>query len=173
MLSFSTCRFVLCFLSLSVSATLANTVRGARGLGSKRSTAKESSTPVNLLALNTADNYADPIPSQLTVSVSEMGTAYYTDAAGRVDADAARLNLKGGTRNTYTKKLTPSLYPFNADVSINGKIYLYGTGNSDVGVIQIGASFNLLLLLLVILWLVCAGCFACLKLAPPASNVIV
>jgi hypothetical protein len=42
-----------------------------------------------------AANYNAPIPEVLTVAVSDMEAAY-TDAAGRVNTDAARINIGGG-----------------------------------------------------------------------------
>jgi hypothetical protein len=64
----------------------------------------------------------------------------YTDAAGRVNPDAARINLGGGLLGgdfgCETHPLTPGVYTFGTDVNINGQIYFDGT-ETDVFIIQI------------------------------------
>jgi hypothetical protein len=172
--SLNTCRFLICFLSLPLSAT-SETVRGARKLleskvelltaGNYVILAKTgiSSVPAsaitgdiavspiageamtgfsltmdsgNTFGTSTqlsgqafAANYAAPIPSQLTTAVSAMEAAY-TDAAGRPNPDAARINLLGGSLSGVT--LTPGVYTFGSDVFLTGDITFSGAVASPV-----------------------------------------
>jgi hypothetical protein len=86
-----------------------------------------------------ASNYATPIPSLLTTAVSDMEAAY-TDAAGRVNSDAARINLGtgalGGVFGGADAKLTPGIYTFGSDVTIGAEIYFSGS-DTDIFIIQI------------------------------------
>jgi hypothetical protein len=85
-----------------------------------------------------AADYASPIPTILTTSVSDMETAY-TDAAGRPNADATRTNIGGGTLGGIsggaTAPLTAGAYTFGSDVSIPLNIYFDGS-STDVFIIQ-------------------------------------
>lgn len=93
-----------------------------------------------------ASDYFTPIPALLTSAVSAMETAY-TDAAGRTNANAARINLGGGTLGGVfggaTAKLSPGVYTFGSDVYIAETIYFEGSGfgqgegDSDVFIIQL------------------------------------
>jgi hypothetical protein len=92
-----------------------------------------------------AANYKAPIPAHLTSAVSAMETAY-TDAAGRTNPDAARINLGGGILGVFggaTAPLTPGVYTFGSDVLITGDIYFRGSGtgtdrgDTDVFIIQL------------------------------------
>jgi hypothetical protein len=67
-----------------------------------------------------ASDYFTPIPAALSTAVSNMETAY-TDAAGRPNADDARINLLGGLFNEATT-LTAGVYTFGSDVMINADI---------------------------------------------------
>jgi subtilisin family serine protease len=62
-----------------------------------------------------AASYGGVTAAALTVAVGDMETAY-TDAAGRPNADAARINLKGGAIGGLT--LTPGVYTFQMGISI-------------------------------------------------------
>jgi hypothetical protein len=94
----------------------------------------------------TAASYGGDTPTLLTTAVSAMETAY-TDAAGRVNADAARKDIGGGTLGgAYggaTNPLTPGVYTFGTTVNIADTIYFEGTGvsagqgDTDVFIIQI------------------------------------
>ena len=83
-------------------------------------------------------DYLAPTPSELTTAVSNMETAY-TDAAGRPNSDAARINLKGGSLSGDTLK--PGVYTFGVEVNIIGDIYFRG-GSDDVFIIQITNPLN-------------------------------
>jgi hypothetical protein len=89
-----------------------------------------------------AANYKEPVPERLTVSVLDMESAY-TDAAGRVNNDASRINLGngqlGGVFGGWESPLTPGIYTFGSDVTIAETIYLQGNDYSsgyDVFIIQ-------------------------------------
>jgi hypothetical protein len=85
-----------------------------------------------------ASDYAAPIPTHLTTAVSDMETAY-TDAAGRPNTDAARINLNGGILGGVAggedNKLSPGIYTFGTDVTIGSTIYFDGEA-TDVFIIQ-------------------------------------
>jgi hypothetical protein len=85
-----------------------------------------------------AANYDEPTPTILTTAVSDMETAY-TNAKGRPNPDAARINygdgLLGGDFGGATTKLTPGVYTFGSDVLIQGEIFFEGSG-TDVFIIQ-------------------------------------
>jgi hypothetical protein len=83
-----------------------------------------------------AANYGGLIASALTTAVSDMETAF-TDAAGRVNTDASRININGGLLSEVT--LTPGIYTFGTDVQLTGDIYLRGNAN-DVFIIQIATN---------------------------------
>jgi hypothetical protein len=85
-----------------------------------------------------AANYLGNTPALLTTAVSDMETAY-TDAANRLNSDAARINLGGGILGGVFggegDKLTPGVYTFATDVNINDDIYFDGS-STDVFIIQ-------------------------------------
>lgn len=84
-----------------------------------------------------AANFAVPIPADLTTAVSNMEAAY-TDAAGRTNADDTRINLGGGILGGIfggaTDPLTPGVYTFGTDVSLDD-IFFEGTA-ADIFIIQ-------------------------------------
>jgi hypothetical protein len=92
-----------------------------------------------------AANYAAATSSALTTAVSNMEAAY-TDAAGRLYVDAAKLNLGSGILGAGVgygdepNPLTPGVYTFGSDVTIAETIYFQGTtqasGPTDVFIIQ-------------------------------------
>jgi hypothetical protein len=92
-----------------------------------------------------AANYAVPIPSDLTTAIGDMEIAY-TDAAGRTNADAARINLGagllGGVFGGATDPLTAGVYTFGSDVTIDSTaIHFDGEGDDDaVFIIQMTGS---------------------------------
>jgi hypothetical protein len=91
-----------------------------------------------------AANYASPTPSLLTTAVGSMLTAY-TDAAGRPNADGARINMGGGNLGGAfggaAFPLTPGVYTFTTGVNIVTDIYFDGMENDDsVFIIQMTGS---------------------------------
>jgi hypothetical protein len=98
----------------------------------------EFSTSTQITGQAFAANYAAPIPSALTTAVSAMEAAY-TDAAGRVNPDAARINLGvgllGGDFGGATSQLTPGVYTFGSDVTIGSDITFSGS-SIDIFIIQ-------------------------------------
>jgi hypothetical protein len=90
------------------------------------------STATQLTGSAYAADYASPIPATLTTAVSDMETAY-TDAAGRTNSNAARINLLGGLIGGQT--LTPGIYTFQVNIDIAADITLSG-GPKDVFIIQ-------------------------------------
>jgi len=102
----------------------------------------EFSTSSQLVGKAFAADYSAPVPAHLTTAVSAMETAY-TDAAGRANVDAARINLGGGILGGdfggATTKLTPGVYTFDTDVNIASTIHFEGASgkdDSDVFIIQ-------------------------------------
>jgi hypothetical protein len=88
-----------------------------------------------------AANYISPTPSKLTTAVSDMEAAY-TDAAGRTNPVAARINLEGGLIGDEI--LTPGVYTFGSDVSIGSATQLYFTGSeTDIYIIQVTGNVNM------------------------------
>jgi hypothetical protein len=79
-----------------------------------------------------ASDYSAPTPAALSTAVSDMETAY-TDAAGRTNTNAARINLAGGLLGGLT--LTPGMYTFQVDIYMATDIYLSGN-SADVFIIQ-------------------------------------
>ena len=81
-----------------------------------------------------AASYGGPISERLTTAVSAMETAY-TDAAGRVNNDGARINLAGGILGgPAAPPLTPGIYTFGTDVILTSNVTFSGSG---VFIIQI------------------------------------
>jgi hypothetical protein len=87
-------------------------------------------------------DYASPTPSELTLAVADMQTAY-TDAAGRHTSEpsAEHLNVKQGLISGTT--FTPGVYTWGTDINFASDIYIKGdatdqfifqsTGNVIVG----------------------------------------
>jgi len=86
---------------------------------------------VQVSGLAYAASYIAPTPSHLTTAVSDMETAY-TDAASRSTSSAGTLNLGGG--EIGGEILSPGVYTFGTDVTINADVTFEGTG---VFIIQI------------------------------------
>jgi hypothetical protein len=80
---------------------------------------------------------AEPTPTNLTIAVGAMETAF-TDAAGRNNTDAERINVGAGTLGGVyggpEHQLTPGVYTFGSDVNLNGDVHFKGNG---VYIIQI------------------------------------
>jgi hypothetical protein len=92
----------------------------------------EFSTSSQLTGNAYASDYSDSTPTLLTTAVSDMETAY-TDAAGRTNTDASRINLAGGLIGGLT--LTPGIYTFDVNIIIETDITLSGS-STDVFIIQ-------------------------------------
>jgi len=87
-----------------------------------------------------------PISALLTVAVLFMETAY-TDAAGRTNYDASRINLNGGLLGVAdlhggpyapggpNAPLTPGVYTFTTGITMNEDIYFRGD-ETDVFILQ-------------------------------------
>jgi hypothetical protein len=77
-----------------------------------------------------AADFAAPTPSQLTSAIQAMQVAY-TDAAGRPNSNAARLNLGGGLLGGAQPggpedQLTPGVYTFSTGITIGGDLHFDG-----------------------------------------------
>jgi hypothetical protein len=93
-----------------------------------------------------AASYGGAVAEYLTKAVLNMEAAY-TDAAGRLNPDAARINLGGGILGGdfggTNSQLTPGVYTFGVNVVITEDIYFMGSGtgkgqgDTDVFIIQI------------------------------------
>jgi hypothetical protein len=92
----------------------------------------------------TAASYGGAVATALTTAVSDMETAY-TDAAGRVNPDAARINLGagilGGVFGGATAPLTPGVYTFSTNVAIKDEIVFSGS-DTDVFIIQVAGTLE-------------------------------
>jgi hypothetical protein len=102
-----------------------------------------------------AADYNAPTPVKMTAAVSDMETAY-TDAAGRPNEVAARINLGagivGGVFGGMTAPLTPGVYTWGTDVKITGDIYLDAEDHPEAvfilqtsGNVIFDANFNVIL----------------------------
>jgi hypothetical protein len=90
----------------------------------------KASTSTQITGRAYAADYASPTPSHLTTAVSDMETAY-TDAAGRTNSDAAKINLGGGEIGglTLTSGLSDSgVYTFGSGVTISSEVTFSGAG---------------------------------------------
>jgi hypothetical protein len=91
-----------------------------------------------------AASYGGETETKLIAAVGFMGTAY-TDAAGRDNTDAERINLGagllGGVFGGEENKLTPGVYTFDTGVSIGGDIFFEGS-ETDVFIVQIAGSLS-------------------------------
>jgi hypothetical protein len=106
------------------------------------STDGKSSTSTQFTGKAYAADYVADTPTVLTTAVGDMETAY-TNAAGRPNADGARINLGagllGGDFGGPTAPLTPGVYTFTTDVTLTGNVYFHGSA-TDVFIIQIAGS---------------------------------
>jgi hypothetical protein len=80
-----------------------------------------------------AADFIAPTPTKLTIAVGAMMTAY-TDAAGRSNPNAARINLGGGLLGGALPapggpnyQLTPGVYTFGTGIHIRGNLHFDGT----------------------------------------------
>jgi hypothetical protein len=76
--------------------------------------------------------YGGATATALTTAVGAMEIAY-TDAASRLNADAARINPGFGDISGMT--MTPGVYTFTVDISVNSDVYFNGSPN-DVFILQ-------------------------------------
>jgi hypothetical protein len=96
----------------------------------KDSSGAFSTAPAQITGKAYGANYNAPTPAKLTVDVLAMQTAY-TNAAGRLNPNAARINLGAGLLGGVkpggpTDPLTPGVYTFNSFVSIGGDLHFKG-----------------------------------------------
>jgi hypothetical protein len=101
-----------------------------------------------------AANYVPTSPANLTLAVGAMGAAY-TNAAGRVNTNATRINIGSGVlggdgvdglNGGENAPLTPGVYTFGSDVTINRDITFEGTNpgeNDDPDIFIIQMTGNL------------------------------
>jgi hypothetical protein len=90
-----------------------------------------------------AASYGGSIETALTAAVSAMEAAY-TDAKGRVNTDAARINLGAGILGGAllggpNAPLTPGVYTFSTSVSITGNLHFSGSA-TDIFIIQVAGN---------------------------------
>jgi hypothetical protein len=95
------------------------------------------STSVQVTGKAFSASYGGATASTLTDAVGDMETAF-TDAAGRNNTDAERINVGAGTLGGVyggpEHQLTPGVYTFGSDVNLNGDVHFNGAG---VYIIQI------------------------------------
>jgi hypothetical protein len=101
------------------------------GFAFTRHSSGEYSTSDQIAGKAYAADFIAPTPSKLTVAVGAMMTAY-TDAAGRVNPNAARINLGfgrlgGALPGGPTDPLTPGVYTFRTGIQIKGDLHFDGT----------------------------------------------
>jgi hypothetical protein len=115
------------------------------GFGLARDWSGQFSTATQVIGKAFASNYFEPTPKNLTTAVSNMEAAY-TDAAGRPNTNAAKINFGegflGGAYGGEFARLTPGVYTFDTAVTLTGDIYFEGSGlnegegDTDVFIIQ-------------------------------------
>jgi hypothetical protein len=96
----------------------------------------QNTVSVQITGKALAASYGGTIETALTVAVLNMQDAY-TDAAGRTNTNAARIDLLGGDLADVT--LTPGIYTFGTAVTLTGDIYFRGNAD-DVFIIQIAGA---------------------------------
>jgi hypothetical protein len=110
------------------------TVEAITGFGLIMDSSGEFSTASQVTGKVYGPDYTSPTPSQLTIAVLDMETAY-NDAAGRPNSDIARINLGGGAIGGRT--LTPGVYTFGVDITIGTGTQVYFSGSAtDVFILQ-------------------------------------
>jgi len=104
----------------------------------------EFSTSTQVIGRAYAANFETPTPTKMTTAVGDMETAY-NDAAGRVNADAARINFGAGILGgvyggpAADNQLTAGVYTFDSDVLIADPITFRGSA-TDIFIIQIAGN---------------------------------
>jgi hypothetical protein len=85
-------------------------------------------------------NYNGDTPSKLTTAVGSMETAY-TNAAGRPNVDASRINYGGGiigeNYGGATNPLTPGVYTFGSNVQVSDLVFDGEFKDNPVFIIQV------------------------------------
>mmetsp|Transcript_11834 Transcript_11834/g.25950 ORF Transcript_11834/g.25950 Transcript_11834/m.25950 type:complete len:187 (-) Transcript_11834:110-670(-) len=80
-------------------------------------------------------SYIAPTPAHLTTAVSDMEIAY-TDAAGRTNSNAAKINLGSGEIGGLTLTSQPlGVYTFQLGITINDDVTFSGI-DTDIFIIQ-------------------------------------
>jgi hypothetical protein len=112
---------------IAVSPIAASAITGFDLIMDPSTNQFSSSTQVNSLGKVYASDYKSPTPSTLTTAVSDMETAY-TDAAGRSNNDARKVNLGFGDIGGLT--LVPGVYTFDRDITISTTVTFDGKDGS-------------------------------------------
>ena len=89
--------------------------------------------------LYAADNVGGTTSNDLTVAVTNMGTAY-TAAAGKTATSAATTNVGAGTLTSLT--LTPGVYEWGSNVTIPTDLTFSGTA-TDVWVLKVAGTLTM------------------------------
>jgi hypothetical protein len=102
------------------------------------------STSVQVIGQAHAASFGGAVATRLTTAVSNMEAAY-TDAAGRLNPTAARINPEGGVlgvvAGTEASPLTPGVYTFDGNVLLSNDIYFEGTDTAtDIFIIQMAGN---------------------------------
>jgi hypothetical protein len=102
------------------------------------------STSVQVVGQAHAASFGGAVATKLTTAVSNMEAAY-TDAAGRLNPTAARINPEGGVlgvvAGTSASPLTPGVYTFDGNVLLSNDIYFEGTNTeTDIFIIQMAGN---------------------------------
>jgi hypothetical protein len=103
------------------------------GFAFTKDSSGEFSTATGQLSGNAyGANFVAPTPAKLTTAVSAMEAAY-TNAAGRLNPDPARINLGGGLLGGALPapggpkdQLTPGVYTFGSGITIGGNLHFNG-----------------------------------------------
>jgi hypothetical protein len=117
--------------NIAVSPIAASAITGFDLILDPATNQFSTSTQVNSLGRVYASDYTSPTPSILTTAVSDMEIAY-TDAAGRTNNDAKKVNIGGGGIGGLT--LVPGVYTFDRDITIATSVTFDGKdteGNAD------------------------------------------
>jgi hypothetical protein len=113
------------------------------------------STSVQIAGRAYAASYATPTPTHLTSAVSDKEAAY-TDAAGRPNTDATRINLGGGNLGGAfggaTAPLTTGVYTFGTDISVGLDIHFSGSPLTSSSCRRLGTANTNVILERVVRW---------------------
>jgi hypothetical protein len=108
------------------------TATAITGFGLVLDASGEFSTTSHVVGKAYASDYSGSTPADMTAAVSAMEAAY-TNAAARPTTDSSMNNMGGG--GIGGKTLTPGVYTFTVDVSMDSDLTFEG-GADDVFVIQ-------------------------------------
>jgi hypothetical protein len=103
-----------------------------------------TSTQLDATSKATSASYGGAVATALTAAVGFMEAAY-TDAAGRLNPKAGRINIGtgilgvDGQNGGTSAKFTPGVYTWGSDVTVKDTIYFDG-GATDVFIMQIAGN---------------------------------